>query len=133
MTRSDGANGEASQRIDKWLWCARFAKTRTLAGKLAGGGGMRLTRGGVTARIEKPSQQVRPGDVLTFMIGERLVEVELEALGARRGPASEARALYTDRSPPPAPKPPRAAEDAGRRPTKKERRAILNLKSSATE
>ena len=130
---SASAEGHASQRIDKWLWCARFAKTRTLAGKLAGGGGMRLTRSGVTARIEKPSQLVRPGDILTFMIGERLFEVELAALGARRGPASEARTLYNDRSPPPPPKPARAAEDAGRRPTKKERRAILNFKSSVTE
>lgn len=117
-----------SQRIDKWLWCARFAKTRTLAGKLAASGGVRLTRNGETSRIEKASALVRIGDRLAFMTGGRLRVIEVNGFGVRRGPAPEAQLLYTDHSPPP-PKCEANSEGGARdrgagRPTKKERRAI---------
>ena len=56
---------------------------------------MRVTRGGLGAPIDKPSRQVKPGDVIAFPLGAKWVAARVEALGARRGPASEARALYT--------------------------------------
>jgi ribosome-associated heat shock protein Hsp15 len=120
-----------AQRIDKWLWIARFLKTRTLAGKFAASGAVRLTRDGDTGRIEKASALVRVGDRLTFMTGERLRVIEVNALGARRGPAAEAKLLYTDYSPPPEARAPAAsaARDKGAgRPTKKERRAIDRMR-----
>ncbi|MEZ5927217.1 MAG: hypothetical protein R3C55_01880 [Parvularculaceae bacterium] len=66
--KASASNGAAttSQRIDKWLWCARFAKTRTLAGKFATSGAIRLTRDFETARVEKASTSVRVGDRLAF-------------------------------------------------------------------
>src|SRR5271166_6956466 len=82
-------------RIDVWLWRARFFKTRSLAAHTVEDGGVRLSRGGALTPIEKPSRAVRPGDVLTFAQGTRWLAVKVEALGARRGPAPEARALYT--------------------------------------
>lgn len=129
-----GAAGPASQRIDKWLWCARIFKTRTLATKVVTAGGIRLTRAGDTTRVEKASTMVRPGDVLSFLLGEHLKVLEVKACGLRRAPASEAHLLYTDQSPPP---PLKTADDAalGRdkgagRPTKKDGRAIARLKSA---
>lgn len=131
MTAAAG-DPSGAQRIDKWLWCARMFKTRTLAAKVVAAGGVRVTRGGETQRLDKPSALVRPGDSVVFLLGERLKVLEVVACGLRRGPASEARLLYADRSPPPPPKnaPPPAGErlrGAGR-PEKKERRAIDRLK-----
>ncbi len=82
-------------RIDVWLWRARFFKTRSLAAHVVEDGGVRLSRSGAPTPIEKPSRVVRPGDVLTFAQGTRWLAVKVEALGARRGPAPEARALYS--------------------------------------
>ena len=82
-------------RIDVWLWRARFFKTRSLAARIVEDGGVRLTRGGARSSIDKPSRVVRHGDVLTFAQGPRWLAVRVEALGARRGPAPEARALYS--------------------------------------
>jgi len=118
----------AAQRIDKWLWCARIFKSRTLAAEFAGGGGVRLTRAGMTARVEKASAMVRPGDRMAFLLGDRMRVLEVKACAVRRGPAAEARLLYDDLSPPKS-----AAPNAGDRakglgrPTKKERRAIDRL------
>lgn len=126
----DGAP-TSTQRIDKWLWCARFLKTRTLAGKFAASGAVRLTRDGDTGRVEKASALVRAGDRLTFMTGERLRVIEVSAIGARRGPAAEAKLLYTDCSPPPEARPagnPAARDKGAGRPTKKERRAIERMR-----
>jgi ribosome-associated heat shock protein Hsp15 len=80
-------------RIDVWLWRARFFKTRSLAARIVENGGVRLARGGARTPIEKPS--VRCGDVLTFAQGPRWFAVKVEGLGARRGPATEARTLYS--------------------------------------
>jgi ribosomal 50S subunit-recycling heat shock protein len=82
-------------RADVWLWRARFFKTRSLAARIVDGGGVRLTRGGVRAPLDKPSRTLRCGDVLTFAQGPHWLAVKVEALGVRRGPASEARALYS--------------------------------------
>jgi ribosome-associated heat shock protein Hsp15 len=82
-------------RVDVWLWRARFFKTRSLAARIVEAGGVRLMRGGARAPLDKPSRTVRPGDVLTFAQGARWLAVKVEALGERRGPAPEARGLYS--------------------------------------
>ena len=103
----------ARLRIDKWLWQARFFKTRSLAARVVGEGAVRLNG----ERVEKPAQAVAPGDVLTFPQGRVVRVVEVAALGTRRGPAEEARTLYEDRTPPPVPR-------AGPRPTGRDRRRL---------
>jgi ribosome-associated heat shock protein Hsp15 len=82
-------------RIDVWLWRARFFKTRSLAARIVEDGGVRLTRGGARSSVDKPSRAVHCGDVLTFAQGPRWLAVRVEALGERRGPAPEARTLYS--------------------------------------
>ncbi len=80
-----------SIRIDKWLWHARFYKTRSLAQQAACSGRIRLNN----ARVERASVAVKPGDVLTVPRSYREVAViRVQALGFRRGPAPEAQALY---------------------------------------
>jgi ribosome-associated heat shock protein Hsp15 len=85
----------ASCRIDVWLWRARFFKTRSLAAHIVEDGGVRLVRGEARSPIDKPSRAIRCGDVLTFAQGRKWVAVRVEALGERRGPAPEARGLYS--------------------------------------
>ncbi|HAA92100.1 MAG TPA: RNA-binding protein S4 [Rhodospirillaceae bacterium] len=118
-------------RVDKWLWHARFFKSRTLAAKQIAAGKFRINR----QVIKKPRAEVRAGDVLTFPQGPHIRVIEVIALGSRRGPATEARTLYEDLDPPgekkssPTP-PPVAPRDPGAgRPTKKHRRAIDRLKA----
>lgn len=81
-------------RIDVWLWRARFAKTRTQAAGLVERGAVRLTHNGAQSRLDKPSRSVHVGDELVFALGGRLHALRVVALGERRGPAEEARALY---------------------------------------
>lgn len=81
-------------RLDVWLWRGRFFKTRALAGKAVEKRGVRVTRFGQTRRTSKPGASVAVGDVLTFTRARRIQTVEIVALGERRGPASEAEALY---------------------------------------
>jgi len=81
-------------RADVWLWRARFFKTRSLACRFIEEGRIRLTRGGIETRVDKPSRTLKPGDLLVFGIGGRLVSVRVLASGERRGPAAEARGLY---------------------------------------
>ncbi len=109
-------------RIDKWLWFARFFKTRTLAARVVSGGQCRVNG----TRVSKPAYAVSPGDVLTFPQGDHVRVIEVVELGTRRGPAPEAQALYTDRDPPlPRPADPSAPQvRAGGRPTKKDRRTF---------
>jgi ATP-dependent RNA helicase SUPV3L1/SUV3 len=83
-----------SCRIDVWLWRARFCKTRALAAKRVADGEVRLVRRGADAAIDKPSRSVRAGDGLVLMFGGRRTALRIEALGERRGPASEARGMY---------------------------------------
>lgn len=85
-----------SCRLDVWLWRARFFKTRALAARFLQEGRLRVTRPGAeSVRVDKPSRTIRPGDGLVFAIGGRLVDIQVEALGERRGPAGEARELYS--------------------------------------
>jgi ribosome-associated heat shock protein Hsp15 len=84
-----------TQRLDRWLWCARFVKSRSLAAKLCTGG--RVTLGGVA--IAKAHHPVRVGDRLTLRLLRVERQVEVRALAARRGPAPEARALYVETAP----------------------------------
>ena len=85
---------EGTCRIDLWLWRARFVKTRGLAAALVERGAVRLTHQGRETRLDKPSRCVRPGDLLTFAQDGRVTTLRVEAMGERRGPAEEARALY---------------------------------------
>ena len=82
-------------RVDVWLWRARFFKTRSLAARVVDEGRVRLSRGGAETRLDKPSRAVKVGDELVFAVGGRLTAVRVEAFGERRGPPSEARALYS--------------------------------------
>ncbi len=126
------ADGIADQtlRLDKWLWFARFVKSRSLASKLVEETRMRVN--GVPT--SKAHYAVRPGDVLTFVLGQHIRVVQIVALGYRRGPAPEAQALYIDLDPPQPratlPEVPAAAgerEIGSGRPTKRDRRAISRL------
>jgi ribosomal 50S subunit-recycling heat shock protein len=86
---------DAACRIDVWLWRARFFKTRSLAARIVEDGRVRLTRGAARTPVDKPSRAVHCGDVLAFAQGARWLAVRVEALGERRGPAPEARTLYS--------------------------------------
>jgi ribosome-associated heat shock protein Hsp15 len=131
---SDAAAGAgATLRLDKWLWYARFFKSRSLAAKLCAAGKLRLNH----ATVGKAHQLVREGDVLTFPQGRDIRVVRVRRLGERRGPASEARLLYDDLAPRAsgAAKEPAVAEreKGSGRPTKKERRALDRLQEDAPD
>jgi ribosome-associated heat shock protein Hsp15 len=128
----------STQRLDQWLWFARITKSRTLAQALIVRGKVRVNR----IKIDKPSTLVKPGDVLTIVVGPGVRSLEILAIGSRRGPATEARLLLNDlsmaqpratseeRTPQDIPRADRPAvrpEGAGR-PTKRERRQIDKLK-----
>lgn len=91
----DRAAEAADCRVDVWLWRARFFKTRALAQRFVEDGRLRLTRAGLEARLDKPGRALKPGDDLVFVLAGRLVAIRVEALGQRRGPAAEARRLYS--------------------------------------
>ena len=82
-------------RLDKWLWFARFFKTRSVATKAISDGRFRLD--GII--MNKPHRHALCGQVLTFIQGDRIRVVRILALGSRRGPASEASMLYEDLTP----------------------------------
>ena len=81
-----------SLRIDKWLWYARFFKNRTITAKIVSQGKVRLNG----KRIVKPSITVKVGDGLTFQQGNFLRVIRVLELGYRRGPAVEAKSLYSN-------------------------------------
>jgi ribosome-associated heat shock protein Hsp15 len=110
---------EGRQRLDKWLWYARLARTRTLAQKLAASGHVRINRD----KTDSASHPVKTGDVLTVALPDRVRVLRILAAGEHRGPASEARLLYEDLSPP-APRADPRQNTGGSRPTKRERRAL---------
>ncbi|WP_299154827.1 RNA-binding S4 domain-containing protein [uncultured Tateyamaria sp.] len=109
-------------RLDKWLWFARFFKSRSLAATQVGAGNVRVNG----ERVTKRATTISPGDVLTFSQGRVVRIVEVVALGTRRGPAPEAQTLYSDMSPPPPPKetpvPENPRFEGKGRPTKRDRR-----------
>ena len=91
----EGSGGD-KVRLDKWLWAARFFKTRALAARFVEEGRVRLIHNRLETRLDKPSRSVHLGDAITFAVGGRLVAVVVRGLGERRGPPNEARALYED-------------------------------------
>ncbi len=80
-------------RLDKWLWAARFFKTRSLAAQAVDGGRVRLNG----ARV-KPAKEVKPGDEVAVHVGDLEWVVDVRTLAARRGPAAAARQLYAERA-----------------------------------
>ena len=78
-------------RLDKWLWAARFFKTRSLAQKAVAGGRVQLN-----GDRTKPAHEVKAGDMLVVRVGDWRWEVKVRALAERRGPAEEARKLYEE-------------------------------------
>jgi ribosome-associated heat shock protein Hsp15 len=120
-----------SVRLDKWLWFARFFKSRSLASRQCDTQRIRIN-GRVAGKAHAP---VRVGDVLTFPQANRIRVVRIEALATRRGPASEAATLYEDLAPPqsapvaePGSESALARRPAGSgRPTKADRRALDRL------
>lgn len=109
-----GQEDRTWQRLDKWLWCARFMKARSDCARLVAGGSVRINR----QVTDKPHAKLRPGDVLTLPLPREVRVVRVLALAARRGPASEARGLYEEIAPAAsapgesAPTPPPSAPDA---------------------
>lgn len=85
-----------SQRLDKWLWHARFYRSRSLAAAACAAGAIRIDG----AHVLKAHAALRPGQVLTFVQGRHVRVIEVLGLAERRGPAPEARLLYRDLSPP---------------------------------
>jgi ribosome-associated heat shock protein Hsp15 len=116
-------------RVDKWLWAARFFKTRSLASDACAGGKI-----DVNDQAAKPARLVRAGDMVEVSLpqGRRRI-VKVLALDDRRGPATAARALYEDLTPPeparPRQAPPPYRPPGAGRPTKRERRDIDRLLS----
>jgi ribosome-associated heat shock protein Hsp15 len=116
-------NAPVALRVDKWLWHARFFKTRVLCTKLISSG-IRVN----SNPISKPAFQIKQGDVLTFKQNDDIRVIEVVAIGVRRGPAPEAQALYNDLDPPQ----PKIKEfrsenpkfEGKGRPTKKDRRQL---------
>ncbi|MBO6883968.1 MAG: RNA-binding S4 domain-containing protein [Marivita sp.] len=119
-------------RIDKWLWHARFFKTRSLAAKVVSGGKLRVNG----QPISKPAYMVSTSDVLTFPQADNVRVIKVLAMGERRGPAPEAQQLYEDLAPP---KPRQEiTEQVPRfegkgRPTKKDRRALQQTRTDLLE
>jgi ribosome-associated heat shock protein Hsp15 len=115
-------------RLDKWLWAARVFRTRSLAADACEGGKI-----DVNDRAARPAKGLRPGDVLRVSLphGRRRL-LRVVALDDRRGPATTARALFDELTPPEPPRarlapPPRRTPGAGR-PTKRERRELDRLR-----
>ena len=121
-------------RIDKWLWAARFFKTRSLATDAVAGGHVRINGERV-----KPSKDVRPADVVEVRIGEVRWTVVVAGVAERRGPASVAATLYEETPESLAARQRHAAErrlarppgaELGPRPTKQDRRRLEALRRS---
>lgn len=114
-------------RLDRWLWAARCFRTRSLASQACAAGHVKLN--GTSA---KASKMVRPGDhiVIRTSRGDRILDVA--ALSERRGPASVARELYIDKTPPPPPKEEVGVEVSRERglgrPSKRDRRKLDRLR-----
>jgi ribosome-associated heat shock protein Hsp15 len=124
-------------RIDKWLWAARFYKTRSAATDAVLGGRVHLNN----ARV-KPSKEIRVGDAVKVRIGQLQWNVGVRGISDKRGPASIARTLYDEAPESIAVREQRVADlklarpfgaDLGARPTKQARRRIEDLRRSQRE
>jgi ribosome-associated heat shock protein Hsp15 len=125
-----GAPGP-SIRVDKWLWFARFFKSRNIATKLVQARKLRIN----SVPVAKASVTVRAGDVLTFQQQKSIRVIKIVNIGTRRGPAPEAQALYEDLAPPEEKKQEARTtlksgqrEAGAGRPTKADRRALDKLR-----
>jgi ribosome-associated heat shock protein Hsp15 len=87
-----GSEDRDWQRLDKWLWCARFMRAREDCARLATGGLLRINR----VPTDKAHARIRVGDVITLPLRGAVRVVEVLALAPRRGPAGEARLLYRE-------------------------------------
>jgi len=112
-------------RIDKWLWRARFFKSRSQATTVCSAGRVRIDG----TPVAKAHATVRPGQVLTFVKERHVRVIKVLAIPIRRGPAPEAQACYEDLSPPETAvaMPKNHARRTGPRPTKKQRRQMDNF------
>jgi ribosome-associated heat shock protein Hsp15 len=124
-------------RIDKWLWAARFFKTRTAATDAVTGGRVHVNG----ARV-KPSRDVFPGDTVEVRVGHQQWTVIVRGLSEKRGSASIAATLYEETPESAALREQRALEarmsrplgaDLGMRPTKQDRRRIESLRRTNRE
>jgi len=79
-------------RLDTWLWYARFYKSRSLSSKAILSGKLRIN----SNKITKPATKVKTNDVLTLNYVNEIRIIQIQSLGSRRGPASEAQSLYID-------------------------------------
>lgn len=115
-----------SVRIDKWLWAARFYKTRTQATKACDSGEVRCQ-----GAVVRPARPVKVGEIVEAELFERKRIFEVTGLGDKRGPAEIARTLYLDLTPPePEYEPPPVVRERGTgRPTKRDRRLISRFES----
>lgn len=116
-------------RVDKWLWQARFFRTRSLSAKVVTGGHMRVNG----TKIAKASHSVTEGDVLTFPQARHIRVIKVLAMGERRGPAPEAQTLYEDLTPKEDPVPRGPGSDGKGRPTKRDRRNLDLMRMSRLE
>jgi len=127
---------QQAQRIDKWLWHARFFKTRSLAQKQVVTGKIRVD----TEKISSPSRKILAGNVLTITRERDIKIIEILSIADKRGPFSEAQLLYNDLSPP---KPEIEKQEATKesmsriqsdgRPTKHQRKQIMAMKRNSSE
>lgn len=91
-----GDGAKLSRRIDKWLWCARRFKSRSLAAKFVSETSVRVTRTGVTRRIDKAGFLLREEDEISYLLGERLVVLKVSGFAEKRGSPVEAHRLFTE-------------------------------------
>ncbi len=89
------STGTDRQRLDKWLWHARMARTRTSAASLVADGHVRING----ARVQQPSRPVRAGDVLTIALDRDVRLIRVLAFAERRGAFEQAKLLYEDMAP----------------------------------
>ena len=113
-------------RLDTWLWYARFYKSRSLSSKAILNGKLRIN----SNKITKPATKVKTNDVLTLNYVNEIRIIQIQSLGSRRGPASEAQSLYIDLtedkigSSNVKSKIEKSKKDSNKRPTKKDRRLL---------
>jgi ribosome-associated heat shock protein Hsp15 len=92
-------DAKPKERLDKWLFQARFFRSRALASDVVSAGRCRVNG----QRTSKPGQGVSVGDVLTFAQAKQIRLIRIVDLAQRRGPASEAKSLYVDLNAAPSP------------------------------